>query len=189
MEPNEQGQQNHEQAQQPTTPAPQAEQNSGQNNDHKAEEKTQLDELEGFFDTYLRIKAPFQLPAGLKEWIVKYGPWISLVFLILGAIILIPLLIIAFGLTAISLPIAAATGSVHTSIFGWIGIAISLAVMVMQGIAIPGLLKRQLSGWKLLYYAQLLSVASSIVNGNILSAILSLVIGMYILFQIRSYYK
>lgn len=153
------------------------------------EEKTSLAGLEGFFDTYLRIKAPWQLPAGAKEWIVKYGPWISLVLLILGALVIIPVLVLALGLTAVSLPFAAATGAMHNTAFGWIQIIISLVVLVMEGIAIPALLKRKLSGWNLIYYAQLLSVVGSLINFNIISALISLVIGMYILFQIRSYYK
>lgn len=177
MEPNGQDQQHHDNAQ------PQAEAT------HKTEEKSQLQGLEGFFDTYLRIKAPWQLPAGAREWIVKYGPWISLVFLILGALVLIPLLVLALGLTAVTLPFAAAAGGLHTSIFGWIGIIISLAVLVMQGIAIPGLLKRQLSGWKMLYYAELLSIVGQIINRDFISAIFTIIIGMFILFQIRSYYK
>lgn len=177
MEPNEQGQQ---QAQ-PNAGTP----NSGQTN----EEKSTLPGLEGFFDTYLRIKAPWQLPAGAKEWIVKYGPWISLVLLILGAIVLVPLLILALGITAVNLPFAAMAGGVSTTPFGWAGIILGLAVLVMQGIAIPGLLKRQLSGWKMVYYAEIVSIVSTLIRGDIISAIFALVIGMFILFQIRSYYK
>lgn len=151
--------------------------------------KSSLPGLEGFFDTYLRIKAPWQLPSRAKEWIVQYGPWISLVLLILGALVLIPLLTLALGLTAITLPYAAAGGGLHTSLWGWFHILLSLVVLVMQGMAIPGLMKRKLSGWKLLYYAELLSVAISIINIDIIGALLGLVIGMYLIFQIRSYYN
>lgn len=163
-------------------------QNQGQAQ-KSAEPKSQLQGLEGFFDTYLREKAPFQLPYGAREWIVKYGPWISLVFLIIGALVLIPVLTIALGLTAVTLPYQAMAGTVGTTTLGWIGIVLSLAVLVMEAIAIPALLKRKMSGWKMLYYAFLLSAVSQIISMSILGFILSLVIGMYILFQIRSFYK
>lgn len=188
MEPNVEGQ-NNTNGQQQAQPNTQGQTSQEAPKPEHKDEKSTLEGLEGFFDTYLRIKAPFQFPPAAREWIVKYGPWISLVFLILGALVLIPLLVFALGLTAVSLPFAAATGSVQTTMFGWIGIVISLAVLVMQGIAIPQLMKRQLSGWKLIYYAQLLSAAGSIVSGSIVGAIIGLAIGMYVLFQIRSYYK
>ncbi len=165
-------------------------QNHNESSAHKnAEPKSQLQGLEGFFDTYLREKAPFQLPHGAREWIVKYGPWISLVFLIIGAFILIPVLMIALGLTAVTLPYQAMAGTVGTTAFGWLGIILSLVVIVMEAMAIPALMKRKMSGWKLLYFAFLLSAVSQIITMNIIGFILSLLIGMYILFQIRSFYK
>lgn len=145
--------------------------------------------LEGFFDTYLRIKAPFQLPVKAKEFLVQYGPWITLVLLIIAAVTIVPLLLLALGLTAISLPFQAAAGTVTTTGTGFVHIAIGVAVLVMQAIAIPGLLKRKLSGWKMIYYAALLSAVGSLLAMEIVGLILGLVISMYILFQIREYYR
>lgn len=167
----------------------QQDQQQGQAQAKAAEPKSQLQGLEGFFDTYLREKAPFQFPAKGREWIVQYGPWISLVFLILGALVLIPVAMIALGLTALTLPFQAAAGTVTNSGLNLIGLVISLAVLVMEAIAIPALLKRKMSGWKMLYYAGLVSAVGSIISMNFFGAIIGLVIGMYILFQIRSYYK
>jgi hypothetical protein len=167
-------------------------QNQEHDNHAKAshsEPKSQLDGLEGIFDTYLREKAPFQFPAKVREWIVKYGPWISLVLLILTALVVIPGLFIILGLTAVTLPYQAMGTVKSMGPIDYLAILISLAVLVMEAMAIPALLKRKLSGWKLVYYASLLSIVSSLLTGAIVSAILSLVIGMYILFQIRSYYK
>lgn len=154
-----------------------------------ASRNTTLDSLEKFFDMYLREKFPFQLPIGVKDFIVQYGPWITLVLLILGAIAIIPLALLALGLTAATLPFAAMAGSAHTSILGIISIIVGLAALVLQGLAIPGLMKRKLSGWKLAYYASLISAVSSLLSLSIFSMILGLFISMYILFQIRSYYK
>src|SRR6187431_17699 len=59
-------------------------------------------DLIGFLDYYLVQKAPFQLPDGLREFIVQYGPWITVVLLVLS----LPLLLVALGLSAVFLPFA-----------------------------------------------------------------------------------
>ena len=151
--------------------------------------KSNLPGLEGFFDTYLNIKAPFQLPAGVKEFIVKYGPWITLVILILAAIVIVPLALLAFGLTAATVPAGVAVGYAGNTVMGMISLILALVTLVMEAIAIPKLLKRQLGGWKLVYYASLISALSSLLSLNIVSLVLGLLIGMYVLFQIRGYYK
>ncbi len=152
-------------------------------------ETSTLPGLEGFFDTYLRIKAPFQLPTGAKEFIVKYGPWITLVFLIIAAVAIIPLALLALGLTAATMPFATVAGYGGNSIMAFVHIAIVIVTLVLEAVAIPKLLKRQLSGWKLVYWASLLSALSSLLSMQILGLVIGLVIGMYILFQIREYYK
>jgi hypothetical protein len=145
--------------------------------------------LEGFFDTYLHLRSPIQLPAGAKEFIVKYGPWISLVLLIIAAVTVIPLMIFALGLTAATLPFQAAVGVIHTTTLWYVHLVISFVVLVMEGIAIPGLLKRKMSGWRMLYYAMLLSAVGNLLAQDILGFIFGLVISMFILFQIREYYR
>ena len=148
-----------------------------------------LSGLEGFFDTYLRVKAPFQLPVGAKEFIVKYGPWITLVILILVAIVIVPLTLLALGLTAATAPYAVMSGYGGQSLMGFVYIGIGIAILVMEAIAIPKLMKRQISGWRLIYYASLLSALNSLLSLSILSLVIGLVVSMYILLQIREYYK
>ncbi|QQS22746.1 hypothetical protein IPM19_03910 [bacterium] len=113
-----------------------SQQNHGQNHGHHDqtkhhEPKSTLTGLEGFFDTYLREKAPFQFPPNAREWIVKYGPWIMLIFVILGALILIPATLIALGLTAVSVPFAAATGNLGLTGLGVISLLLSVVVLIM----------------------------------------------------------
>ena len=57
-------------------------------------------DLIGFLDFYLVKKAPFQIPDGAREWIVKFGPWITVVLLILT----LPILLFALGLGAFFMP-------------------------------------------------------------------------------------
>ena len=57
-------------------------------------------DLVGFLDFYLVKQAPFQIPDGGREWIVKFGPWITVVLLILT----LPILLFALGLGVIFIP-------------------------------------------------------------------------------------
>jgi hypothetical protein len=156
------------------------------------EPKSQLQGLEGFFDTYLREKAPFQLPAWVREWIVKYSPWIILIVTILGALVIIPLLLVLLGLKTAVFP-AQIAGEIRNAnamrSTDYIYFAFGLGSLILEAMAIPKLFKRQLAGWKLLFYAALVSAAGSILSFDVIGLILGLVISMYILFQIRSYYR
>ena len=55
--------------------------------------------------------------------------------------------------------------------------------------ALPGLFARKMSGWTLLFYAQVVSVIGSLLALNILGALVFGLIWFYVLFQIRPLYK
>lgn len=141
-----------------------------------------LNSLETTLEEYFVKKAPFQIPQGGKEAIVKFGPWIMLVLLIMS----LPVIFAALGLSAALSPFMMMYG---TSPLYSVGLWISVGSLVLDAVALPGLFARKMQGWRFAYYATLLSVVSSLVMGQIVSAILSAVIGLYILFQIRSMYK
>ena len=138
-------------------------------------------DLIGFLDFYLVQKAPFQLPDNAKEWIVKYGPWITVVMLVLT----LPPLLFALGIGTVMIPfggVAYATGFTYLVVV----LIVELGLMVA---ALPGLFARKMSGWTLLFYAQIVSLASSLLHGSIIGGILGALIAMYILFQVRPLYK
>jgi hypothetical protein len=137
-------------------------------------------DLVGFLDYYLVQKAPFQLPDAAKEAIVRYGPWIAIVLLLLS----LPLILVAFGLGAALLPFAAYS---YTG-FGLTAIVV-LIELVLDIAALPGLFARKMSGWRLILYARLLAIAHSLLIGAVISAILGGIISLYILFQIRPLYR
>ncbi len=144
-----------------------------------------LSGLEDFFDTYLHKKIPFHLPPSVKEFIVKFGPWITLVLMLLA----LPVILAALGLTAFLTPFAMVYG---TNRFGGTFLIqglVSLAALVMEAVALPGLFARSLKGWHLLFYAVLVNFIGSLIALNILGAIIGTVISLYVLFQIREYYK
>ena len=134
----------------------------------------------GFLDYYLVQKAPFQLPDRVKEAIVRYGPWIAIVLLLIS----LPLLLVAFGLGAALLPFAPyAYGS-----FGFTAVVV-LIELALDIAALPGLFARKMTGWRLIFYARLLAIAHSLLIGAIASAILGGIISLYILFQVRLLYR
>ncbi len=138
-------------------------------------------DLMGFLDFYLVKKAPFQIPDAGREWIVKFGPWITVVLLILT----LPILLVALGIGAIFVP------------FGGVGYAggfgiLTLFVIVEIGLmiaALPGLFNRRMSGWRLLFYSQVVSIVYSLLSGSIVGGLLFGLISMYILFQVRGLYR
>lgn len=138
-------------------------------------------DLIGFLDYYLVQKAPFQIPPNAKEWIVKYGPWITVVLLVLA----LPPLLFVLGIGAALTPfggVGYATGFTYLTIV----LVIELGLMIA---ALPGLFARKMSGWTLLFYAQLASFVFSLLSGAIIGALLGALISMYILFQVRPLYR
>lgn len=135
-------------------------------------------------NTYFGQKAP-SLPAELKELLVKFGPYliiIGLIMAIVGLLSAFSFLLGSAGMMAGYYPGSSFLG------YSWIGVILSLAVAVLQLIALPALFKRQMKGWTFLFYALLVSLIGNIVYFDLLSLVLSAVIGLYILFQVRSYY-
>lgn len=63
------------------------------------------------------------------------------------------------------------------------------AATILDGLALSGLFKRQKKGWQFLFYGSLVNIAGQLLLLNILSAIISAAISLYILFQIREYYN
>ena len=138
-------------------------------------------DLIGFLDYYLVKKAPFQIPDGGREAIVKFGPWVVVVLLV----ITLPALLLVLGIGTALVPFA---GVGYATGFGVaaLGLIIQVALEVM---ALPGLFARKLSGWRLMFYAALVGIVTSLLSGSIVGAILGGLIGLYILFQVRGLYR
>ena len=149
--------------------------------------------LEAWLYTYLVVKAPFQLPVGLKEFIVKYGPWITLVL----GILLLPAIFAIFTLGSLVGTVASMYTSVTVGPMYWIAMLLLVVQIVIMFVSVPMLLKRKRSGWLLVFYADLLSLGYSIFSsfsygyftiGSLIGGLIGATIGFYFLFQIRSYY-
>lgn len=145
--------------------------------------KTYLVKLEDTLNLYFGQKAP-ALPANLKEVIVKYGPYISLVLIILS----LPVILLAFGFTGIAIPFSY-FGGINAGLSLTFGTLLSLVVIVLEVMALPGLFKRQLSAWRLMYYSSLVTALQALLAVNLGSLIIGAVISFYFLFQIKPLYK
>jgi len=138
-------------------------------------------DLIGFLDFYLVKKAPFQLPEPAKEAIVQYGPWITIVLLVLT----LPLLLALLGIGAIFSPFGGVSAAAGFGIVA-LGTIIEVGLTIA---ALPGLFARKMNGWTFLFYARVVSFVTSILALNIVGAIVFGLISFYILFQIRPLYK
>jgi len=124
------------------------------------------------------------LPANVKEFLVKFGPWISL---ILGIMIL-PVILAVFGVGVVLTPVAMMAGARFGAGY-MLGVVVAGVQLVLQFVAIPGLMKRQMQGWKLTYYATLMGGVYSLVSFNVIGFVVGMGFGLYVLYQIKSYYK
>ncbi|MFZ2255360.1 MAG: hypothetical protein WAW59_04900 [Patescibacteria group bacterium] len=71
-------------------------------------------------------------------------------------------------------------------IVAMIVLAVTTALYFM---AFPKLQKNQKSGWDLLFWAELVSIVGAVLGGFAIGQILGALIGLYLLFEIRTYFK
>lgn len=145
--------------------------------------KTMLVELENKLAEFFTKKLP-ALPEKAKELIVKFGPYLVVVMLVLT----IPAILALIGIGIAATPFAF-VGGLRGGIGYVISLIFGLAMLVLEIMAVPGLFKRQMKAWKLLFYISLISAVSYVLSFNLGGLIIGTGISWYILFQIRSYYK
>jgi len=146
--------------------------------------KSLIGQIETQCDLYLVKKAPFAIPENIKEIIVKYGPYISVVLIIIA----FPAIIATLGLSSAlsSLGFLARGGF---SLFSVLAGLFMLASLILEIMALPGLFKRAASSWRLMFYSTLLSAINSLLMLDIGGLIIGTLLSLYVLFQIKSYYR
>lgn len=147
-------------------------------------EKTTSD-LVGMLEKWF-AKAP-NLPTNIREVLVKIAPIIAIIFGVLGLIGSLA----GLGLLTFLSPFMAMQGAYGVSTYsgGFLTALIWLISSVLMLAAFPGLKNRSIKGWNMLFWSEAVSLLSSLIALNIISAIIGALIGFYILFQIKSYYK
>lgn len=142
-----------------------------------AEKKNQLNELIPWMENIFK-KAP-HLPMNIQEVLVKIAPWLALIFGILG---------ILGGIGAIGVSPIAFLGGVYASAFVLLSGFLALAASVLLLVAFQGLLKRHVKGWTLLFWAEVISAVASLLSLSV-GAVIGIIIGFYLLFEIKGKYK
>lgn len=140
-----------------------------------------MDQLEAQL-VELAKKLP-QLPESIRLFIVKFTPWFVLIMMILA----LPAILLLLGLGAILTPFAFLGGATEGSRFT-LGIAVTIVLIVLEILALPGLFKRARKGWQYSFYATLVSGVEQLATLNLFGAIIGTAISLYFLFQVRQYY-
>jgi len=155
--------------------------NPGQQSPHK--DKSLLKQLEDFLQLHLVTKAPYTLSPKVKEFIVKFTPWAAVIVFVLT----LPLVLGALGLGLLYSPFLL-LGGMHGYSTNILSLLLFAVTIVLELMAIPGLFKRQMGAWNLMYYAVLIRTIADLLQFQVVSALLA-VVSLYLLFQVRSYYK
>ncbi len=124
------------------------------------------------------------LPDNAKELLVKLAPW----FAVISMVMLLPIILAAFGLSAIALPFSY-LGGLHMGFSYTIGLIFSFGMIVLELMAIPGLFKRQEKAWRLMFYSTLLSLVQQLIQFNLGGLVIGGAISFYLLFQVKSKYS
>lgn len=150
--------------------------------------------LEAKLYEWFVAKAPFHLPKDFKEFVVKYGPWATLVI----GILLLPLILAALGASILVGSVATAYGVDRIGLFYWLAIVMLVVQIAVMFYSVPKLLARERFGWQLIFYASVANIAYSVLNGaatGLASFVVSITLGLvpalaglYVIFQIREYY-
>lgn len=148
-------------------------------------------------------KAP-ALPAGARDWIANNAWWITLIgglFGLWGAYSLWQVAQWGDGWIRYANQVSDYYGTAPAATTGlgvtiWIVVVVVAVQAVLSLLAVSGLKAHRKSGWNLLFYSALLSVATAVLYlftanygfGNFLGSLLGCAIGLYFLFQIRSHF-
>ncbi len=142
-----------------------------------------LYKIENFGFRYFYQKAP-GIPEGPRRLIAKFIPWCLILFIIWQLYGLVQY--ISFELVTPSISYLYVFGSGGFGIFGIMLVGMSV---VMELVALPGLMRYKRIGWQYFFYGQVLAIFNEMIHFNLINLIFGGLISLYLLFQIRGYYN
>jgi len=131
----------------------------------------------------LFVKKLPELPKKIKEIIVKGGPYLVLILLVFSIPVILAFMGVAITMTSLVI-LGGAKGCFYI-----VSVLLGMIMIILQIMAIPGLFKRKIQSWRLLFYISLISVFLNLLEFDWWSLVVEAGISWYILFQIKSYYK
>jgi hypothetical protein len=138
-----------------------------------------MKELETTLESWF-AKLP-NLPVSIRAALVKLAPYLAIVGLVLS----LPAILALLGLGAIAGPLMMSGGMYG----GTLALVFAIASVALLALSIRGLFARTATGWQYLYYNALVGAAYSLLRLDVFGLIIGTGISLYLLFQIRSYYK
>lgn len=153
-----------------------------------ADFKSTMSSLEGTLESYLGEKAP-QLPQQWKDVLVKVAPYLAIIAVVIG----VPGFLALLGLGAFVVPLGTIGGIMTGKPFFGVGYILNVAflgvMVLLEGLAIPGLFGRKMSGWKYMYWGTLVGAVQNIISFNVGGLVIGTLLSLYLLFQVKKNYK
>lgn len=146
------------------------------------EKKFFFDDLEKKLSELFVKKLP-GLPKKIKEVIVKYGPYLVVILLVLSVPVILAFMGVVITMTSLVI-LGGAKGYFYV-----FSVLLGVIMVILQIMAIPGLFKRKIQSWRLLFYISLMVAFLNLLKFDWGDLIIGSGISWYILFQIKSYYK
>jgi len=144
--------------------------------------------LEVTLEEYLGKKAP-QLPKAWKDALVKFVPYLVIIGVVVGVLGFLALL----GLGTFLVPLGTIGGMMTGRPFFGVGYILNIlflgAIVLLEGLAIPGLFSRSKKAWNFLYWSVLVGAVQNVVSFNIGGLVIGTLLSLYFLFQVKEYYK
>ncbi|HSD98739.1 MAG TPA: hypothetical protein VLB73_03505 [Patescibacteria group bacterium] len=125
------------------------------------------------------------LPKGGRDVLAQVAPWFALIFGVLGVLAGLG----GLGILSVLSPMMLLGSGLGTTANTLLSVAIALVGSVLMLVAFPGLKKRKMQGWNLLFWSEAVSFVSSLVAFSFVGGVIGALIGFYLLYQIKSYYK
>lgn len=148
--------------------------------------------VDQLIDTVKPVFAKFpHLPKGATDILVMVAPWLALIFGIIGTLSIVTAVLGLIGLSGAAMMYMPVVGAVVSgfSALALVGLLLGLGSSVLELLAYPGLKGRKMIGWRYLFLSQTVSLLGAVVALNLVGAAISFVIGYYLLFEVRAYYK
>ena len=150
--------------------------------DKQKEIKGLVNDLEIKLEEISAKKLP-SLPKKVKEILVTIAPYLG----VLSLVVLIPLVLSLLGLSIFT-PVAflggmrAGFGYIVAVIFGLVSGILTISV-------IPGLFKREIKAWRVLFWVSLINGVSQLLRFDLGGLIIGTGLSWYVLFQVKEFYK
>jgi hypothetical protein len=154
----------------------------------KSDFSSGMRQLEDILDQYLNKKAP-AIPTAGKEALVKFAPYLAILSVIVMAPTIIGILGLGTFLAPFGLISGALTGRPFLGLGYMIGVVFSIVMLVLSVLSINPLFKRERKGWLYMFYAVLLGGVHDLLQLNLVGLIIFTGLWLYVLFQVREYYK